>query len=85
MHLLGPQPEELIFRQTPWVIGIFLRGWEMNVPLGWYHTLEADPRAFLDGVHPQIQQKLTEEVQDLDQWGKVSACAQDAASKDQPR
>ena len=32
----------------------------MDVPEG--HTLEADPRAFLDGVHSQIHQKLMEEI-----------------------
>ena len=29
------------------------------------HTLEADPRAFLDGTHSQIHQKLMEEIQVL--------------------
>ena len=55
--------DELIFRQTRWVIGNYLRGWQMDVPQG--NTLEADPRAFLDGVRPQIHQKLTEEILDL--------------------
>ena len=54
---------EPIFCQTPWVIGNYLWGWQMDVPQG--NTLEADPRAFLDGVRPQIHQKLTEEILDL--------------------
>ena len=29
------------------------------------HTLEADPRAFLDSTHSQIHQKLMEEIQVL--------------------
>ena len=52
--------DKLVFRQTPWVIGKFLRGWQMNAPQG--HLLSADPRAFFDDVRPQIYKKLTEEV-----------------------
>ena len=52
--------DKLVFRQTPWVIGKFLRGWQMNAPQG--HLFSADPRAFLDDVRPQIYKKLTEEV-----------------------
>ena len=51
---------KLVFRKTPWAIGKFLRGWQMNVPKG--HPLGADPRAFFDDVRPQIRKKLTEEV-----------------------
>ena len=51
---------KLVFRKTPWAIGKFLRGWQMNVPQG--HPLGADPKAFLDNVRPQIRKKLTEEV-----------------------
>ena len=51
---------KLGFRKTPWAIGKFLRGWQMNVPQG--HLLGADPKAFLDDVRPQIRKKLTEEV-----------------------
>ena len=51
---------KLVFRKTPWAIGKFLRGWQMNVPQG--HPLGADPKAFLDDVRPQIRKKLTEEV-----------------------
>ena len=53
----------LTFFQTPWVIGNFLRGWQMNIPVE--HPLEADPRAFLEGVRPQIRSKLEEELQAL--------------------
>jgi hypothetical protein len=55
--------DELVFRQTPWVIGRFLRGWQMNVPQG--HPQGADPRAFLEEVELQIQKKLEEELKDL--------------------
>ena len=51
---------KLVFRKTPWAIGKFLRGWQMNVPQG--HPLGADPKAFLDNVRPQMRKKLTEEV-----------------------
>ena len=44
---------ELTFRQTPWALGNFLRGWQMDVPKG----QGADPRAFLEEVEPQIQIK----------------------------
>ena len=54
----------LVFEKTPWVIGNFLRGWQMDVPRG--HRLGADPLVFLDGVRPQIHQKLTEEILDLE-------------------
>ena len=46
------------------MIGNFLRGWQMDVPRG--HRLGADPLVFLDGVRPQIHQKLTEEILDLE-------------------
>ena len=58
--LFGNEPEELKFRQNPWVIGSFLRGWQMNVPEG--HPLGADPKVFLEGVHHQIGEKLEEEI-----------------------
>ena len=48
--------DELVFRQTPWAIEKFLRGWQMDVPLG--HPQGADPRAFLEEVELQIQKKL---------------------------
>ena len=41
-----PAPRQLEFRRTRWVIGSFLRGWQMDVPQG--HPHGADPRAFLD-------------------------------------
>ena len=52
------EQEGLVFRRTQWAIGDFLRGWQMNVPQG----LGADPLTFLEGVRPQIRQKLTEEI-----------------------
>ncbi len=48
------------FRRTQWAIGNFLRCWQMDVPQG--HSLGADPLTFLEGVRPQIRQKLTEEI-----------------------
>ena len=54
---------ELVFRQTPWAIGNFLCGWQMDVPEG-----HGGPRAFLEEIKPQIQGKLEEELKDL--WGE---------------
>ena len=58
-----PKDDKLVFRQTPWVIGSFLRGWQMDVPQG--HPHGADPRVFLEGVRPQIRAKLEEEIKAL--------------------
>ena len=58
------EQEGLGFWKTPWAIGNFLRGWQMDVPRG--HRLGADPLVFLDGVRPQIRHKLTEEIEDLE-------------------
>ena len=55
--------DELTFRQTPWALGNFLRGWQMDVPKG--HPQGADPRAFLESAEPQIQKKLEEELKAL--------------------
>ncbi|KAK3778630.1 hypothetical protein RRG08_033410 [Elysia crispata] len=62
-ELLGlfEENNELTFRQTPWALGNFLRGWQMDVPEG----QGADPRAFLEEVEPQIQKKLEEELKAL--------------------
>ena len=57
------KPEELTFRQTPWALGNFLRGWQMDVPQG--HPQGADPRIFLESVEPQIRRKLEEELRAL--------------------
>ena len=64
-ELLGlfEEPKELTFRQTPWALGSFLRGWQMDVPQG--HPQSADPRTFLDSVEPQIREKLEEELEAL--------------------
>ena len=51
-----PVPRQLVYRRTRWVIGSFLRGWQMDVPQG--HPHGADPRAFLEGVRPQIRAKI---------------------------
>ena len=48
-----PIPTPLVFRRTRWTMGEYLRGWKMDVPQG--HPHGADPRAFLEGVRPQIQ------------------------------
>ena len=58
-------PRQLVFRRTRWVIGSFLRGWQMDVPQG--HPDGADPRAFLEGVRPQIRAKLEEEIKSLNE------------------
>ena len=54
----SPTLRDLVFRRTQWTIGNFLRGWQMDVP----PVLGADPLTFLEGVRPQIRQKLTEEI-----------------------
>ena len=55
--------DELTFRQTPWALGNFLRGWQMDVPRG--HPQGADPRAFLIEVEHLIRKKLGEELKAL--------------------
>ena len=52
------EKEGLVFRRTQWAIGNVLRCWQMDVP----PALGADPLTFLEGVRPQIRQKLTEEI-----------------------
>ena len=51
--------KDLTFHQTPWVLANYLRGWQMDVPQS------SDPRAFLERVRPQIQEKLQAEVETL--------------------
>ena len=58
-----PIPALLVFRRTHWTMGEYLRGWKMDVLQG--HPHGADPRAFLEGVRPQIQAKLKEEIKAL--------------------
>ena len=60
---LFEENNELTFRQTPWALGNFLRGWQLDVPRG--HPQGADPRAFLEEVEPQIRRKLEEELRTL--------------------
>ena len=55
--------DELVFKQTPWALGNFLRGWQMDVPKG--HPQGADPRAFLEDAELLIQKKLEEELKAL--------------------
>ncbi|GFR75259.1 hypothetical protein ElyMa_002183000 [Elysia marginata] len=63
----------LTFWQTPWTIGNFLRGWQMDVPrgkshMGFFEVLEpfqSDPRVFLEVAQPQIRKKLKKELKDL--------------------
>ena len=74
--------DELAFRQAPFVIGSFLRGWQMDVPKG--HPLVADPKAFLKGLHPQIYSKLEEEILSS-QRHIVSTRPQGSAAKDQAK
>ena len=54
------QRHELVFYRTPWVIGSFLRDWQMDIPEG--HPSGVDVRAFLQEVEPQIHDKLEEEI-----------------------
>ena len=53
-----------VFYRTPWTIGKFLRGWQMDVPAEL--RLAADPRDFFAGVRQRIHKKLTEEILALD-------------------
>ena len=54
------QRHELFFYRTPWVIGSFLRGWEMDIPEG--HPSGIDVKAFMQEVEPRIYDKLEEEI-----------------------
>ena len=58
-----PRRRRMVFRRTRWVIGSFLRGWQMDVPQR--HPHGADPRAFLEEVRPQIRAKLEKEIKTL--------------------
>ena len=64
-ELLGlfEENNELTFRQTPWALGNFLRGWQLDVPRG--HPQGADPRAFLESTESKIRRKLEEELRTL--------------------
>ena len=55
--------DELAFRQNPFAIGSFLRGWQMDVPKG--HPLGAKQKAFLEGLRLRINDKLEEEIRAL--------------------
>lgn len=60
---------ELGCRQTPWAIGGFLRGRQMDVPVlvasQQQYTHGADPMAFLEEAEPKIHGKLEEEINAL--------------------
>ena len=51
---------EQVFYRTPWVIGNFLRGWQMDISEG--HPSGVYVRAFLQEMRPQMHKKLTEEI-----------------------
>ena len=55
--------EELQFKKTPWAIGKFLRGWQMNVPDG--HIYGSDTNVFLSHIRPKIIAKLKNELSEL--------------------
>ena len=52
--------KDLIFCRTPWLIGKWLRGWEMNPP---NHFI--DPSVFLGMVQEHIYENLVEELAEL--------------------
>ena len=51
---------ELVFYRTPWVIGSFLQGWQMDICEG--HPSGFDVRAFMQEVESRIHDKLEEEI-----------------------
>jgi hypothetical protein len=59
----GLTTKTLKLKQTPFTIGNFLKGYEMNVPLN--HATESDPRTFLQEIKPEIQNILTNEIREL--------------------
>ena len=54
------QRHELVFYRTPWVIGSFLRGWQMDISEG--HPSGVDVKAFMQEVEHRIHDKLEEEI-----------------------
>ena len=50
----------LVFQQRPKAVGNYLRSWQMDVSEEF-----VDPGVFLEGVNPQIHQKLVEELRAL--------------------
>ena len=60
---LKKRHEQVLYR-TPWVIGNYLRGWQMDISEG--HPSGVDVRAFLQEVSPLIHKELTEEILALD-------------------
>ena len=60
---IASNKKKLALKQTPWAIGSFLRGWQMDVPKG--HPFGADPKEFLKGSRPQIYNKLKKEIRAL--------------------
>ena len=51
---------EQVFYRTPWVIGNFLRGWQMDIAEG--HPSGVDVRTFMQEMRPQMHKKLSEEI-----------------------
>ena len=54
------QRHKLVFYRTPWEIGSFLRGWQIDIPVG--HPLGVDIRALMQEVEPRINDRLEEEI-----------------------
>ena len=54
------QRHELLLYRTLWVIGSFLRGWQMDIPEG--HPSGVAVRAFMQEEEPRIHDKLEEEI-----------------------
>ena len=55
--------QTLEFKQTPFTIGNYLKGYEMNVPLG--YATEKDPEMFFEEVKSKIERVLIEELASL--------------------
>ncbi|GFR91192.1 zinc finger protein-Y2 [Elysia marginata] len=64
---------KLFFWQTPWTIGNFLRGWQMDIrktakkgeEIADLQPFEIDPRVLFNEANPQICKKLKEELKTL--------------------
>ena len=70
----------LTFQQTPWVIGSFLRGWQMDAP----ERYDADPRASLEKMRSPDPEKARRR-NPSSQRHKVSTQPQGSAAKDRAR
>ena len=72
-EIVEEQRHEQVFYRTPWVIGNYLRGWQMDISKG--HPSGVDVRAFMQEVRLQIHKKLDSK------WHQVPACPQGLATK----